>query len=102
MVMMYMIVFLAVTFGLFNLILAVFVEHTMASAQDDERKRRRHQGDEDLRVRAQLTKLVARFANHVKAPGPRRSGFLELINVFVGKKKSEVAEEEEELPDDII
>merc|ERR1712093_29376 len=31
MVMLYTLVFLAVTFGLFNLILAVFVEHTMAS-----------------------------------------------------------------------
>jgi len=57
----YVLAYLAVTFGLFNLILGVFVESTMESAKNDERKRRRMQGKEHLRVAKKLQRFVLRF-----------------------------------------
>merc|ERR1711862_501781 len=54
----HMIVILLVSFGLFNLITAVFVENTLSSAKQDDIKRLNEQKAEKVRVARQLEKLA--------------------------------------------
>lgn len=84
-VFVYVVAYLAVTFGLFNLILGVFVESTMESAKHDERKRRRLQGQEHLRVAKKLHRLVVRFCNK-GGSAPRRSSIVEPELMLSGVK----------------
>eukprot|EP00928_Gymnodinium_smaydae_P035367 TRINITY_DN248_c0_g1_i2.p1 TRINITY_DN248_c0_g1~~TRINITY_DN248_c0_g1_i2.p1 ORF type:complete len:761 (-),score=153.61 TRINITY_DN248_c0_g1_i2:1491-3773(-) len=60
-VMIYMLSFLLVTFGLFNLIMAVFVENTMESAKMDEKKRQRLKRNEHVMVARKLQEVVHKF-----------------------------------------
>merc|ERR1719329_1797406 len=57
MVYVYILCFLAVTFGLFNLIMAVFVENTMESAKLDERQQ------EHIYVAQKLQRMVLQFCH---------------------------------------
>lgn len=60
-VLCYVMSFLFVTFGLFNLIMAIFVENTMESAKYDERKRQQMRHLQAIHVAHKLQKLVLKF-----------------------------------------
>jgi hypothetical protein len=57
-------VYLIVTFGLFNLIMSVFVENTMESARLDDKKRQKLRRNEHVMVARQLQKIVLRFCKN--------------------------------------
>mmetsp|Transcript_51759 Transcript_51759/g.160531 ORF Transcript_51759/g.160531 Transcript_51759/m.160531 type:complete len:304 (+) Transcript_51759:3-914(+) len=57
----YMLVVLFVTFGLFNLIMAVFVESTIENARHDDARRREARSDEHLRVARRLQEVIVLF-----------------------------------------
>merc|ERR1719329_139073 len=77
-VLIYWLCFLAVTFGLFNLIMAVFVENTMEAAKHDERKRRQARQHEHSQVARKLQKLVLQIcsvgegSDRLASPLPRQ------------------------------
>lgn len=58
-VLSYMLVILFVTFGLFNLVMAVFVENTIVSAKRADIKRQEAQWNEHLRVARKLQEVIA-------------------------------------------
>merc|ERR1711871_509739 len=58
---MYCFMFVIVTFGLFNLMNAVFVESTMTAALQDEKRGRRLKYLEHIRTAERLQQLVLRF-----------------------------------------
>merc|ERR1719329_1779733 len=57
----YILAFLVVTFGLFNLIMAVFVENTVETAKLDDQKRQRLRMKENVQVARKLQKFVVKF-----------------------------------------
>eukprot|EP00413_Alexandrium_margalefii_P018542 CAMPEP_0204548782 /NCGR_PEP_ID=MMETSP0661-20131031/23840_1 /ASSEMBLY_ACC=CAM_ASM_000606 /TAXON_ID=109239 /ORGANISM="Alexandrium margalefi, Strain AMGDE01CS-322" /LENGTH=637 /DNA_ID=CAMNT_0051555707 /DNA_START=55 /DNA_END=1968 /DNA_ORIENTATION=- len=57
----YMMVTLFVIFGLFNLIMAVFVENTIENAKHDDVRRREARSDEHLRVARRLQEVIVLF-----------------------------------------
>lgn len=63
MVLVYMFCYLAVTFGLFNLIVAVFVENTMQAAKHDEKRRKQLRMMQQLDMARKLQRLVAHFCS---------------------------------------
>lgn len=60
-VLIYVLSFLSVTFGLFNLIMAVFVENTAEAAKLDERKRKLFRKKQQAATARKLQKLVVHF-----------------------------------------
>jgi len=57
----YMIVFLFVIFGLFNLIMAVFVENTIENAKCDDARRREARSNEHVRIAKKLQEVIVMF-----------------------------------------
>lgn len=66
-VFIYVLSFLFVTFGLFNLIMAIFVENTMESARFDERKRQQLRHMQAVQMAQQLQKLVLKFCTSTQS-----------------------------------
>lgn len=82
MVYVYILCFLAVTFGLFNLIMAVFVENTMESAKLDERKRRQMKQKESVLVARKLQRLVLQFSHANRGSDVTRNLSLASAGIF--------------------
>lgn len=60
-VVIYLVTFVIVTFGLFNLIMSVFVENTMEHAKLDETKRRRIRQEQQIRLAQKVQEFFQEF-----------------------------------------
>jgi len=74
----YVISTMLVTLGLFNLIMAIFVENTLALAKLDEKRRKDNVAYEKMRVAKMMHKLVSRIIQ--RASESKRQTTLDMIN----------------------
>jgi len=65
----YVLVVLFVTFGLFNLIMAIFVENTLEAAKYDEARRQQAKRQEYLQGARELKGLIMEFCQNVSGSG---------------------------------
>lgn len=80
----YVVVYIFVTFGLFNLILAIFVENTMAAAHNSEQKRTARKHQNSVRAAKKLKHLLTRIFTTADETG---RNFLVQRNKSVGLMK---------------
>lgn len=91
-VMTYLLTYIIVTFGLFNLIAAVFVETTMEAAKHDERRRQQLRRTEHLHVARRLQQFVVQFCK-ATAPDEPKEKFSWTRRLWFLKTKSSVRKE---------
>jgi len=96
----YVVVFVCTTFGLFNLILAIFVESTMQAAKHNEQKIQMARQSENMRVAMKLKEFVLRLTTGKTAdqegPDGKKSGVL--AKFFPKKGKQEPITEADQGP----
>lgn len=110
---LYMVCIMFVIFGLFNLIMAVFVENTIENARHDDARRREARTSESIRVARKLQEVIimfctgqnvsesdvamARVEQRVKHPGRWVWSFFRKSSVAAGNTARDVFHEHPEL-----
>lgn len=97
---LYVIVYVVIFFGLFNLIMAVFVENTLRTAKFNERTVDSLRQSEDARLGRKLTKLIRRFCEESTSDEvPKRSKATHLIKLLPTLSKTLKADEKANIRD---